>query len=273
MNNIIRLLRRHLEVFSGSKFIETRCALTRVSPQHISRWYKYEISQSIIKPAGQSEESYRNKIENTYIATRKIGFLLVNPKEVFSFWNVIGEPKEQSGFKRGAILINNKITYTEGGGLCQLSTAIYSAALHFGCRIIERYNHSSDIYGKDRYFTLGQDATVAYPAPDLVFKNHFDGPLVMDVRIKNKKIIVRLSSPKQYCNVEVTSKICKIIPQETRYVDMEYGTEEKGVDGKIVETCRTIHYRGNGVVTEKISRDIYKPIPSIVKRKNIANAK
>ena len=62
-----------------------------------------------------------------------------------------------------------------GGGLCQASGIIYHLALIAGLQIIERYNHSKDLYTEEtRFCPLGSDATVAYGYRDLRIKNNTD---------------------------------------------------------------------------------------------------
>ena len=61
----------------------------------------------------------------------------------------------------------NKRGQGYGGGVCQVSSTLYQAALETGCKIIERHEHSQPV----SYCKKGKDATVTYGANNLIFKN------------------------------------------------------------------------------------------------------
>lgn len=267
MRLLKKFIKKLINCLLNIKLYKYHFAVNKVKQSYIRNWYKYEISQPIIRPSGQDEECFRNKIHNTKLAIEKIGFLKINPGEVFSFWHIIGNPDGSRGFKKGAMLINNELVFTDGGGLCQISTVIYAVALNFGCKILKRNNHLYDIYGDDRYYTLGQDATVAYPRPDLIFKNNFEEQIVLSSRIENENIIVTLSSPRKLLDVKVESKVLKIIAKRIKYVDGDYPNNllEEGADGKKVKTMRIVTYQSGKVVSELISYDTYRSLPKIIR--------
>ena len=265
MRTIKKLVNKLISLVFDIKVYKGHLAKNRVKKSYVKNWYSFEISQPIIQPPGQDEESYEGKIHNTEIAIEKIGLLKINPGEIFSFWEILGNPDGSRGFKRGAMLVNNELIFTDGGGLCQISTVIYAAALHFGCKILKRKNHLYDIYGDARYYILGQDATVAYPQPDLVFKNNFNEQIVISSRIEDASIVVTISSPRKFCDVVVESKILKIFPRKITYIH-ECNTSKllsDGADGKKVQTKRKVTSPSGKVTCELISNDIYRPLPKV----------
>ena len=77
-----------------------------------------------------------------------------------------------------------------GGGLCQLSSIIYHLSIIAGMSIVERHNHSVDIYNdEDRFTPLGADATVAYGYKDLRVKNEYSFPVRFNFEIINDNLI------------------------------------------------------------------------------------
>lgn len=78
-----------------------------------------------------------------------------------------------------------------GGGLCQLSNALYDVALQAGCEIVERHAHSRRVPGSRA--EQGRDATVAWNYVDLRFKSAL--PLLLRVRLDAHELIVELKSP------------------------------------------------------------------------------
>ena len=148
--------------------------------------YTLTVTQEI-KPS----ETFDNKVFNLTLASEKIGKYVVMPGQVFSFWNIIGNPDKQ--FKKGRSIINCKLSEESGGGLCQVSGIIYYVALLSGLEILERHNHSMDIYTDETRFTpLGTDATVVYGYKDLRLRNNLGFPIRFDIEVIANRISVHL---------------------------------------------------------------------------------
>lgn len=144
-----------------------------------------------IKPS----EYYENKVFNITHAANKINGYCIMPNEIFSFWKIIGNPNHE--FKNGRTLFNGQIKEEVGGGICQVSGIVYNIALIANLQILERYNHSVDIYTEEtRFAPLGLDATVVYGYKDLRFRNHYDFPIKLVFEITENKIRVDLLSTK-----------------------------------------------------------------------------
>jgi vancomycin resistance protein VanW len=138
---------------------------------------------------------YENKVHNIKNAATKIESIIVCPNQVFSFWKIVGAPSKKNKYKIGRNIINGKVSEEIGGGLCQLSSIIYSTVLKANLEILERYNHSVDIYQEEERFTpLGSDATVVYGYKDLRFKNGFKFPLKFSFSFIEHEIICNLES-------------------------------------------------------------------------------
>jgi vancomycin resistance protein VanW len=121
---------------------------------------------------------FENKVHNLHRASQCVGEIVIQPGEVFSFWKIIGNPSERNGYKKGRNIVNGKLQEAVGGGLCQLSGIIYHASLLAGLEIIERHNHTVDIYKEeDRFTPLGADATVVYGYKDLRIRNSLSSPI------------------------------------------------------------------------------------------------
>lgn len=113
-----------------------------------------------------------NKVHNIELAITEIQKVIIEPNQVFSFWHILGEPTAAKGYKTGRNIIGDRLTEDIGGGLCQVSGMIYHLALMGGMEILERFNHTLDLYEEDkRYTPLGADATVVFGYKDLRFRN------------------------------------------------------------------------------------------------------
>jgi len=114
----------------------------------------------------------KNKVKNLARATLKTDYALIEPEQIFSFWRLVGSTTASKGYDNGMTIADGKLTRSMGGGLCQLSNALYWVALHCGCDIIERHRHSFDFF-PDSYRTVpfGAGATVFNNYVDLRFTN------------------------------------------------------------------------------------------------------
>ena len=151
-----------------------------------------------IKPS----ETFENKIFNLSLASNKISEYYILPNEIFSFWKIIGNPNYN--YKKGRTLQNGQIKEEIGGGICQVSGLIYNISLIAGLEILERYNHSVDIYNEEtRFAPLGFDATVVFGYKDLRIKNNFAFPIKFEIGVYENQIKVNLLSTEKIEEVEL----------------------------------------------------------------------
>jgi vancomycin resistance protein VanW len=105
------------------------------------------------------------KIQNLRAALRGIDGIEVAAGEIFSFWRHVGRPLRRRGFVAGRELREGCLIATIGGGLCQLSNALYEAGLDAGLEIVERHAHTRIVPGSRA--AEGRDATVFWNYLDL----------------------------------------------------------------------------------------------------------
>ena len=145
-------------------------------------WNPYDNKDNWILTAG--------KIENLRIASQKLNGIEIKANEVFSFWKHIGNPNIGQKYVLGREIREGCIVPTIAGGLCQISNALYDAALSANFDIIERHKHTKVIKGslaeKDR------DATVKWNYVDLRFKSDFD--FRIEIYLSSDKLIVNFKS-------------------------------------------------------------------------------
>src|SRR5262249_3391318 len=113
---------------------------------------------------------------------------LVPQGETFSFWRQLGRPSRRRGFVTGRMLQQGCLVPATGGGLCQLSNALYQAALASGCEIVERHAHSRRVPGSAA--APGRDATVPRNYVGLRFRAR--APLPLEARLPDDELVVRL---------------------------------------------------------------------------------
>jgi len=128
------------------------------------------------------------KVENLRIAARALDGLVMPAGAMFSFWRQVGPPTALRGFVAGRMLREGCMVPAIGGGLCQLSNALYDVALQAGCRIVERHAHSRVVPGSAA--AQGRDATVAWNYVD--FRFVCDRDLRLTVGLDAESLMVRL---------------------------------------------------------------------------------
>ena len=133
----------------------------------------------------------RGKVENLRRATAAIGSGMLSPGQVFSFWRIVGKATRRRGYVDGRMIQEGCLVPAVGGGLCQLSNALYDVAQRAGCEILERHGHSKVVPGSAS--THGRDATVAWNYVDLRFAH--PTPLHIETRLTEGELIVRFSGP------------------------------------------------------------------------------
>lgn len=127
------------------------------------------------------------KVRNLSVAARFLDGLRIPANQTFSFWRHVPRPMRSTGFTEGRELREGCIIPSVGGGLCQLSNALYSATLDFGCEIIERHAHSRVVPGSAT--EAGRDATVFWNYVDLRFRPRHD--LWLEVTLTGDALLVR----------------------------------------------------------------------------------
>lgn len=147
---------------------------------------------------------FENKFHNIQHASKKIESIIIEPQEIFSFWKIIGNTTVKNNYKVGRNIVNGKITEQIGGGICQLSSIIYLTALKANLKIIERHNHSVDIYNEaDRFTPLGADSTVVYGYKDLRIKNNLKYPIQFKFEFNNNFITCKLVAQTEIISFEI----------------------------------------------------------------------
>ncbi len=136
-----------------------------------------------------------NKVDNIILAKGRIEAMVIKPGQTFSFWECVGKPNAQNGFKLGRNLIDGELKEDYGGGLCQLASITYHLAIMAGIEILERHNHSVDLYNEDERFTpLGADAAVVYGYKDLRLRNNTSSNLVFRYVVQQDSVTAHLQS-------------------------------------------------------------------------------
>jgi hypothetical protein len=195
---------------------------------------------------------------NLKMASDAINDTRLKPGETFSALSVL----EGLDYNPAKVFANGGIDYTEGGGLCQVSSTLYMAANYAGLEIVDRNPH----YAELPYIRPGFDATVwfgenGWGALDMKFKNNTDGDILLKQHINEDGFMVAQIYGEKPTGKRVTMDSEKIEenPQKgITWVTYKTVTENNGKvveDGVMFETL----YSYNPPTPPEIKHETYEP--------------
>lgn len=173
-----------------------------------------------------------NRIHNITVGAGAINGVLIKPGETFSTLKRLGTIDASSGYLEELVIKENRTVPEFGGGLCQVSSTLFRAAMNAGVEIIERQNHKYRV----SYYEppVGMDATIYDPAPDFKFKNNYSTYLLVQSRVEGTKITFDIYGTKDDRQVEIsTPEVYDIVNPEPP-INIETDTLPPG-ERKLIE--------------------------------------
>ncbi|MCW5943984.1 MAG: VanW family protein [Fimbriimonadaceae bacterium] len=209
------------------------------------------------------------RTSNIKLASEILSGAVLMPGDTFSFNERVGRRTIARGFKVAGVYVNGRHDTGVGGGICQVSTTLYNAALFANLKILRRSNHSMPV----AYVPVGRDATVDYGSLDLQFKNTLETPVAIAMQYEPGKLTARILGTKDpslevaiessgrssWARPEKVVHDASLPPGKTRVV-------EKGSGGHAVTTFRVVKKDGKVVVREPLGTSRYPGGPRIVAR-------
>jgi vancomycin resistance protein YoaR len=125
------------------------------------------IRRKLVSYTTEMGESSSNRIHNVHLMADFIDGTVIEPGQVFSFNDVVGERTAERGFLEGQMIIGSLVLPSIGGGVCQTATTLFNDAFELGLPILERTNHNLYL----SHYPIGRDATVSWGGPDFKFRN------------------------------------------------------------------------------------------------------
>lgn len=123
--------------------------------------------------------SIPNRVFNLHKAANYMNGVLVAPGEEFSFNKYVGDISASGGYKQAYVIKQGRTVLGDGGGVCQVSTTMFRAALAAGLPITERHAHAYRVHYYENDSQPGFDATIFTPNVDFKFKNDTPGYILI----------------------------------------------------------------------------------------------
>ena len=138
------------------------------------------------------------RLQNIRVGTARYQGVLIKPGQVFSFGEYLGEVGPAQGYAESKVILDGKQEFQYGGGLCQVSSTMFRAALNAGLPIVQRTNHAFQVsYYTQPYGIPGVDATIYYPAVDLKFKNDSSRHILVQTELIGTTLYFRFYGTKE----------------------------------------------------------------------------
>ena len=128
------------------------------------------------------------RTQTVRLAIKIIDGTVVPPGAVFSVNEVVGERTAARGFGTGHVFVDGKMAVQQGGGMCQVATTLFNAAMLADLKIVERKQHVRTI----PYADPGRDATVYFGQKDFKFQNNTPTPIYVSYKTTRSHAIVSL---------------------------------------------------------------------------------
>lgn len=228
---------------------------------------QYGLIASAVTNASSSSS---NRLSNIRLALQMINGTCLKPGETFSFNETVGKRTTDRGFKMATAYSSGTVVEDVGGGICQVSTTLFNAAVKADLQIVERHNHSLTVAYVDR----GKDAAVNWNSQDLRFTNNSDDNVYICCFLSDDKRVRVGVFGKLLPNGEsivIESEVTGTTSFETVYQpNLALATGASQVTQKGKDGCSAVAYKvrkdasGNTTSREELCRSSYKTVNQIV---------
>ena len=159
---------------------------SEVQPEYSTAAAKQKYKTIGTYTTNTTSNSKRNT--NIRLAAEALNGTIVGPGQEVSFNDTVGQRTEAKGYQGAAAYNNGEVVQEIGGGVCQVSTTLYNAALKAGMKISMRRSHTFE----PSYVTPGMDATVSWGGPDFRFINTSSSAIGIKASYSNQTVTVSI---------------------------------------------------------------------------------
>ena len=204
------------------------------------------------------------RCENIAIAATLIDGVTIQPYGEFSFNATVGRRTAESGFQQAKIIVNGEYVLGVGGGVCQVSTTLYNAALKSGLQITEFHPHSLRV----GYVAPSRDAMVSSQS-DLKFFNPHSHAVYLSARTEKGALQITFYGKKLVERYELVSQTLAQTPPPAPII--KEGEKEEILRAEKEGTKSELYlerYIGDKLVARnRLRKDEYRPIQGIIVKK------
>ncbi len=201
---------------------------------------------------------------NIRLASKMIDGCRLPAGGAFSFNGRVGERTEARGFMEAAVIFEGEFVTGTGGGVCQVSTTLYNAALLAGMHIVEVHAHSLQV----SYVSPSLDAMVS-SASDLRFVNPSAAPAVIRMHTDGGSVTAEIYGKRTADEYRTESVVLKVLPPPPAEVvegeaDCILKKEKNGLRS---ESYLVRYRRGRRLSSVRLRRDTYAFVQGKIQKK------
>ncbi len=243
--------------------VTTREAVPQVTLEHLK-----EITARLSSFRTGMGGSSRNRISNVALACRAIDGTVLLPGDVFSYNDIVGPRVASAGFKEAPVIVKGELQPGIGGGICQVSSTLFNAALLADLQIVRRSHHAFPVH----YVPAGRDATVVDGLIDFRFRNNLKHPVAIDAKVSGGSVYFHIyGHPADKREVELERGRISVIPaaistvSDPRLPKGRRVVEKRAKSGQRVTLYRIVKQDGKELRRETVSRSAYRAFPGVVR--------
>ncbi len=140
---------------------------------------------SFVTDVSARSPAQRRNIERV---DQRLNEVILQAGEDLSLNELAGPYTVERGYEAERSFVGKGVGQTPGGGVCQVASTLYNAALSAGLKVLERIPHSQEVVSVPR----GKDATLAYGVADLKLKNPYPFPVQIRSRIQTDQLLIEI---------------------------------------------------------------------------------
>jgi len=163
---------------------------------YLTRPNKYILASSVTDMQGRSKAQQQNIRQAAQALHKEI----LPPRRELSFNALVGPRTRERGFVPAPAFMTASHVTSVGGGICQVSSALYGAALQAGLAIIERHAHFAPVES----VLPGLDATVWFGIADVRLRNPYPWPIQIESEVNSTTLTIRLRAPRPVTLLPIT---------------------------------------------------------------------
>lgn len=241
--------------------------LTRVLPEVSSQDLERMGIRRLIAEWSTSYDPSIPRAENVQKAATALNGRLLKPGEILSYNAAVGPISLSNGWKQAYVIVGGELVDGVGGGVCQVATTLYGAALRANMEILERHPHQLAV----TYISPSQDAAIAQGWEDLKLRNTSPGHLLIESEAGGGTVTFRIYGDlPDDMDVRIESRVLGNRPFPTREIydpslrPGQMRVKLSGYPGITSEAYRIVSQSGRLIKRELLSRDSYLPTSEVV---------
>ncbi len=210
------------------------------------------------------------RLQNLKAGTKKLDGTVLMPGQELSFYAATSPYDAEHGYVEAGSYEKGQVVDTYGGGICQVSTTLYNAALFAELDVLERHPHSMLV----SYAEPARDAAIAGDYMDLVLPNPYDTPVSLESGIDDENhlrfTIYGREDREQGRKIEFISEISETVGYVTVYREdreAELGSVKRAGDphtGTTARLMKIVYQDGREISREEVNSSKYEKSDKII---------